>query len=147
MRIKSEMDNDDKGSMERKTSGKWKSRPLKEKYHKKDMGGIDNKCVNESRRLDANKADTGDKGSKKQGIGYMRLQTHLTQLEGWLTTWRTSINVEKSTTVLFTWKRKYYRPAPLRLFGEQIRWADIAKYLGLRLDTKLTWKLHCNETV
>nr|CAD7592658.1 unnamed protein product [Timema genevievae] len=70
---------------------------------------------------------------------------HKQQLEGWLTTWRTSINVEKSTAVLFTWKRKCYRPAPLQLFGEQIRWADSAKYLGLTLDTKLTWRLHCTE--
>nr|CAD7437709.1 unnamed protein product [Timema bartmani] len=36
-------------------------------------------------------------------------------------------------------------PAPLRLFGEQVRWADSAKYLGLTLDTKLTWRLHCTE--
>nr|CAD7451893.1 unnamed protein product [Timema tahoe] len=74
-----------------------------------------------------------------------QLQTHLTQLEGWLTTWRTSINVEKSTAVLFTWKRKFYMPAPLRLFGEQIRWADSVKYLVLTLDSKLTGRLHCTE--
>nr|CAD7204367.1 unnamed protein product [Timema douglasi] len=63
-----------------------------------------------------------------------RLQMHQTQLEEWQTTWRTSINVEKSTAMLFTWKRKFYRPAPPRLFGEQIRWADSVKYLGLTLD-------------
>nr|CAD7588249.1 unnamed protein product [Timema genevievae] len=37
-----------------------------------------------------------------------RIQTHLTQLEGWLTTRRKSINVERSTAVLFTWKRKNF---------------------------------------
>ncbi|CAG2057602.1 unnamed protein product [Timema podura] len=54
-------------------------------------------------------------------------------------------SVQLSTAVFFTWKRKCYRPAPLQLFGEQIRWADSAKYLGLTLDTKLTWRLHCTE--
>nr|CAD7257981.1 unnamed protein product [Timema shepardi] len=41
--------------------------------------------------------------------------------------------------------RHYARPAPLQLFGEQIRWANSAKYLGLLLDIKLTWQLHCTE--
>nr|CAD7462034.1 unnamed protein product [Timema tahoe] len=49
----------------------------------------------------------------------MQSHSEHTKLEGWLTTWRTSINVEKSTVVLFTRKRKFYRPAPLRLFGDQ----------------------------
>nr|CAD7197769.1 unnamed protein product [Timema douglasi] len=35
--------------------------------------------------------------------------------------------------------RYFYRPAPLRLFREQIRWTDSVKHLGLTLDTKLTW--------
>nr|CAD7595407.1 unnamed protein product [Timema genevievae] len=61
-----------------------------------------------------------------------RLQTHLTQLKG--------INVEKSAAELFTWKSKFYRPAPLQMFEEQIRWANNVKYLGLILDTKLTWR-------
>nr|CAD7408051.1 unnamed protein product [Timema cristinae] len=60
-------------------------------------------------------------------------------------TWRTNINLEKSTATLFTWKRKFYRLAPLRMFGEQIRWVEIVDYLGLTLDTKLTWRQHCIE--
>nr|CAD7199313.1 unnamed protein product [Timema douglasi] len=31
------------------------------------------------------------------------------------------------------------------LFGEQIRWTNSAKYLGLMLDIKLTWRIHCTE--
>nr|CAD7570926.1 unnamed protein product [Timema californicum] len=41
--------------------------------------------------------------------------------------------------------RHYARPAPLQLFREKIRWANSAKYLGLLLDIKLTWRLHCTE--
>nr|CAD7410266.1 unnamed protein product [Timema cristinae] len=50
-----------------------------------------------------------------------------------------------STAVLFTWKRQFYKPAPLQLFGEQSRWANSIKYLGLTLETKLIWRQHCNE--
>lgn len=74
------------------------------------------------------------------------LDSALRELETWLCRWRISINVSKSTAVLFVKRRGATPwPRPLELFGERIEWANSAKYLGVTLDRGLTWRHHISE--
>jgi hypothetical protein len=74
------------------------------------------------------------------------LETYLNRLEPWLRDWRIAINVSKSTAVLFAkTTRCTQRPRPVQLFGEPIQWVDTARYLGVTLDTRLTWSAQVNQ--
>jgi hypothetical protein len=74
------------------------------------------------------------------------LETYLNRLELWIRDRRSAIKVSKSTTVLFAkTMRCMQRPRPVQLFGEPIKWVDSARYLGLTLDTRLTWSAHVNQ--
>jgi hypothetical protein len=71
-------------------------------------------------------------------VGY--LEAFLGRLERWLRDWRIAINVSKSTAVLFVKAaRRIQRPRPVQFLGEPIRWVETARYLGVILDTQLTW--------
>jgi hypothetical protein len=74
------------------------------------------------------------------------LETYLNRLELWLRDWRIAINVSKCTMVLSAkTTRHIQRPRPVQLFGEPIKWVDTAQYLGVTLDTWLTWSMHVNQ--
>ena len=64
------------------------------------------------------------------------LQSYLNDLQRWLSEWRIVINVSESTAIIFT------RAQPVTLFGEPIQWVDTTRYLGIILDTRLTWSPH-----
>jgi hypothetical protein len=54
--------------------------------------------------------------------------------------------VSKSTAVLFAkTTRCIQRLRPVQHFGEPIQWVDTARYLGVTLDTRLTWSAHVNQ--
>ena len=55
-----------------------------------------------------------------------------------------AINVSKSTETLFT-RRYIQKRRPVHLFGEPILWFDAARYLGVILDTGLTWSCHIDH--
>lgn len=54
-------------------------------------------------------------------------------------------NPEKTTDIVFTRKYKPETVRPLRLWGQDISYANVVKYLGVHLDNKLSWKLHFEE--
>lgn len=72
------------------------------------------------------------------------LQNHIDALELWLQDWKIKINVEKSNAVLFRKKTTKQKPdpPPVKLFDTPVPWLDEAKYLGVILDKRLTWKAH-----
>ncbi|GFS62522.1 probable RNA-directed DNA polymerase from transposon X-element [Trichonephila clavipes] len=70
------------------------------------------------------------------------LNKHLKLLEKYYDRWKISINVEKSTTVLFTKKRKI----PPTMYNTTIPWSQSTKYLGIIFDKNLTWKTHIRHT-
>ncbi|GFX37019.1 RNA-directed DNA polymerase from mobile element jockey [Trichonephila clavipes] len=77
-----------------------------------------------------------------------KLQTYLYKLKKWLRLWRISINTEKSKAIIF--KKGNYRrtpPPPLKLFQSQIAWYKKVDYLGVTLDSKLTFKDHLNKII
>jgi hypothetical protein len=77
-------------------------------------------------------------------VGYQ--EAYLGRLDLWLRNWRIAINVSKSMAVLFTKAAKGdWRPRPVQFLGEPIEWVETARYLGVTLDTRLTWSAHDNQ--
>ncbi|GBP21683.1 Probable RNA-directed DNA polymerase from transposon X-element [Eumeta japonica] len=68
------------------------------------------------------------------------LQQHLNLIEKWLRQWRIKANTDKSVQVTFTLRRKTC--PPVKLCNVEIPQADDAKYLGMHLDRRLTWRKH-----
>jgi ribonuclease HI len=53
----------------------------------------------------------------------------------------------KTVCVLFTNKRKYKTPKPISMDGVSIPFSDTARYLGVTLDSQLTWKPHLKNKI
>jgi hypothetical protein len=69
-----------------------------------------------------------------------KLQKHLNQFEKWLKRWHIKTNENKSTNVTFTVTRENCPKVTLN--GKQIPQGEIARYLGIYLDRRLTWQTH-----
>jgi hypothetical protein len=68
------------------------------------------------------------------------LQHHLSALQNWFEKWRIKINANKSCYITFILRK---RPTiDVRSSGNQIPRKTEIKYLGMIIDSKLTWKQH-----
>lgn len=68
-------------------------------------------------------------------------QRYLDTISDWYANSRMALNVDKTSSTLFSWSRK--RPPPrLRLNDVAIPWAPTNRCLGIILDRKLTWGPH-----
>jgi hypothetical protein len=76
-------------------------------------------------------------------IATTRVQEHLNLTQKWLQDWRIKVNDTKSTQVIYT-IRPSYSPH-VYLNNIEIPRANVAKYLGLHLDSKMTWKVHITK--
>jgi hypothetical protein len=89
-------------------------------------------------------AHVATSGSPSLLVGY--LEANLGRLERWLRDWRIAINVSKSTMVFFVKTvRRNQKPRKVQFLGEPIQWVETARYLGVTLDTQLTWSAHVNQ--
>ncbi|GFX46161.1 RNA-directed DNA polymerase from mobile element jockey [Trichonephila clavipes] len=70
------------------------------------------------------------------------VQNFLDKLETWLTHWRIAINVDKSQAIVFRKWGVIDPPFQLTLFDDNIQWVSVVKYLGLHIDSRLTFKKH-----
>jgi hypothetical protein len=69
-----------------------------------------------------------------------KLQGRVDQLEAWLKKWRININATKSVQVTFTLRKEQ---CPVGYINNTvIPQSPTAKYLGLHLDSRLTWAQH-----
>lgn len=75
------------------------------------------------------------------------LQQTLDSLTSWFTKWAISINYSKTQNKMFT-LRKIKSVPNIRIEGKEIPWLskdESVKYLGVYLDTRLTWSYHINH--
>ena len=56
-----------------------------------------------------------------------------------------TISPDKSVAVIYSRKRIYHNPVDLFIGKNKIKFANVAKYLGLYLDKRLTWSQHVKE--
>jgi hypothetical protein len=71
------------------------------------------------------------------------LESYLNDLQRWLSEWRITINVSKSTKIIFARAgRRFIQPRTVTLFGDPIRCVDTTRYQVAILDTRLTWSPH-----
>lgn len=73
-----------------------------------------------------------------------KLQKISNRLTRYFKRWRISVNAQKSELVLFTNKRaaRHNPRGPVMVDGSPVHWQSSLKYLGLRLDRKMTYKDH-----
>jgi len=63
-----------------------------------------------------------------------------------LSEWRITINVSKSTAIIFAHaRRRFIQPRPVTLLREPIEWVNTPRYLGVTLDKYLTWSPHIDQ--
>ena len=73
----------------------------------------------------------------------MKLQEACDKIIRWTKMWRIGLNESKSTHVNFSNLKISYKPVIIN--GQQIPFANKAKYLGMTLDTRLRWKEHVKK--
>jgi hypothetical protein len=72
--------------------------------------------------------------SRQPSLFVKYLETYLSDLERWLSEWRSAINA-----MLFAKAgRRISTSRPVQFFGEPIQWVDTARYLGVTFDERLT---------
>ena len=74
------------------------------------------------------------------------LQTALNQISDWFARWNIKINANKTEAIVF---RKINRKveAPIKIQNRIIPYSSSVKYLGLTLDSKLTFRQHTSKTI
>jgi len=84
--------------------------------------------------------------SRKPTLLVSYLESCLNDLKRWLSEWRIAINVSKSTAIIFAHSgRRFIQSRPVTLFVETMEWVDTTRYLGVTLDTRLTWSPHIDQ--
>jgi len=73
----------------------------------------------------------------------IKLQNLVNEIIGWFNRWNMHINEEKTVQVTYTSKSNLTH-YPININNKQVQISNHAKYLGMHIDSKLTWKQHLN---
>ncbi|GBN36014.1 RNA-directed DNA polymerase from mobile element jockey, partial [Araneus ventricosus] len=84
---------------------------------------------------------------KHPDIAVQALQNYVSQLQPWLTDWKTKVNPSKCACLLFTKKRNMPILNPIQIFGQPVPFVSQYKFLGLILDAKLNFDSHTQKAV
>lgn len=83
--------------------------------------------------------------SKNFDLLHQQLQELLCILADYFLKWRIKINLSKTTALYFT--KFALIPPSLLLYGEWITFSREAKYFGVHLDWRFTWRPHFSHTI
>lgn len=75
----------------------------------------------------------------------LRLQKDTDKIMKWFNTWKIKINEDKTEAIQFA-KKKKRKPPPININNTDIAWTEEVKYLGIKLDAKMTFKKHIKDT-
>lgn len=71
---------------------------------------------------------------------------YISNVEWWLREWRININVSKSAVMIFEKAGRHIpKPRPVQILGEPIHCTDTTRYLGVNLNSWLTWSTQINQ--
>lgn len=73
-----------------------------------------------------------------------KMQKALDFVETWCTSQSLRVNPNKTEMVLFTRKRRF-ELRPISIFGSELARSQEVRYLGVTLDSKLSWKSHISK--
>ena len=80
-------------------------------------------------------------------VVWIQAQHALELAEAWATYRGLKFSYLKTELVLFTNKRKWTTPGPLKLYNNELTLGKVAKYLGVTLDSKLAWTQHIDNKI
>jgi len=81
-------------------------------------------------------------------VAAKQIQIHMNLLEHFYKLWKITLNPTKTEIMIFTKKFKDSKIfQPIKVFGHNTHPTHSVKYLGVYLDSKLTFKKHINETL
>ena len=70
----------------------------------------------------------------------------LKNLVNWLNSDKISLNVKKTEMVIFKSKlKKFEGDLKIKLCGKRLHPTESVKYLGVKIDTNLSWQYHIND--
>ena len=75
-----------------------------------------------------------------------RVNSVINRLETWLDKNRLTPNIEKTKLMLFKIKRSVV-PPDIYFKGKRLEWVDSFCYLGITVDNKLSFNIHCKKVV
>lgn len=75
-----------------------------------------------------------------------KLQNGINQVAEWGIKWGFKFSVEKTKVMIFTNKRKA-KECKVEMYGTTLEKVECFRFLGVYLDTKLTWREHIKYTV
>ena len=74
------------------------------------------------------------------------VNTDLKHLVNWLNANKISLNVKKTEMVIFKSKQKKFEgDLKIKLSGKRLHPTESVKYLGVKIDTNLSWQYHVND--
>lgn len=82
---------------------------------------------------------------KNSDVASLQLQSHIHELEAWLTKWRIKVNPSKCVHITFTLRRQ--NCPPITIDNVSIPEHVHVKYLGIHLDRRLTWSKHIESKI
>ena len=74
------------------------------------------------------------------------LQNNLTAISSWASCWQLKLNPTKCKALMITNKCKPI-PFTYSINHQPISWSNPVKYLGVQVDSKLSWSKHCKFVV
>lgn len=75
-----------------------------------------------------------------------KLQNASKKIVKFFNKWKTTVNIEKTETIIFTKRRPKLKPE-ISFSNNNLPWVSNVKYLGINLDSKLNFTLHTKEIV
>ncbi|KAK2577593.1 hypothetical protein KPH14_012704, partial [Odynerus spinipes] len=81
-------------------------------------------------------------------VAAKQIQLHINMLEKFYDKWKISLNASKTEVIVFTKKRNDRTIfQPIKVYGHPTQPNTAVKYLGMHLDSKLTYRTHINHII